>query len=91
MQVVTARARNALTAMIITTFVGSLGAIMFIPYPTENNRLLYFMLGQLTGFVGTIVNYHFLREGPQLHKGTAAPHETDDMDDKDDTSPKEEI
>jgi hypothetical protein len=42
----------------VLTFVVALVVLLVHP-STANAHLLYFMLGQLTSYVGTIVNYHF--------------------------------
>ena len=50
---------NVMSGALIGTFVGALAALYFIPIPVDNKELIIFMLGQLSGFAGGVVSYHF--------------------------------
>lgn len=51
--------RNVLSGFIVGSFAGSLGALYVVPIPTDNEQLVVFMLGQLSGFTGAVLSFHF--------------------------------
>lgn len=51
--------RNVLSGFLVGSFTGALGALFLIPIPVDNKDLIVFMLGQLSGFTGATIAYHF--------------------------------
>lgn len=51
--------RDLLGGFIIAGFVGSMIALFFLPVPEKNHDLIVFMLGQLSGFTGAVIGYHY--------------------------------
>lgn len=52
--------RDALGVFLVTAFVGALGVLFWKAIPKENEQLIVYMLGQLSGFVSGIVAYHYV-------------------------------
>lgn len=52
--------RDAIGIALILTFVGALGILFWKAIPRENEQLIVYMLGQLSGFVSGIVAYHYV-------------------------------
>lgn len=52
--------RDWIGIFLITAFISVLLALMFKDIPTANEQLIVYMLGQLSGFVATIVGYHYV-------------------------------
>jgi hypothetical protein len=50
---------NVIGCALVSGFLGALGALFIIPIPPENKELIIYMLGQLSGFAGGIVAYHY--------------------------------
>lgn len=50
---------NVIGCSLVSGFLGSLAALFVIPIPPENKELIIYMLGQLSGFAGGIVAYHY--------------------------------
>lgn len=44
---------------LISGFLGALFGLFIVPVPTENRELVIYMLGQLSGFAGGVVAYHY--------------------------------
>jgi len=51
--------RDVVGVAIIIGFLGSLSVLFAIPIPKQNEQLIVYMLGQLSGFAGGIVAYHY--------------------------------
>lgn len=45
---------------LIAAFVSVLLALMWLSIPEANSDLVVYMLGQLSGFVATVVGYHYV-------------------------------
>jgi hypothetical protein len=52
--------RDWIGIFLITAFICVLLALMFKNIPKANEQLIVYMLGQLSGFVATIVGYHYV-------------------------------
>jgi hypothetical protein len=52
--------RDWIGIFLITAFISVLFALMFKNIPKANEQLIVYMLGQLSGFVATIVGYHYV-------------------------------
>lgn len=52
-------ARNVLSGFITGAFIGSVAALYTLPVPEGNHDLIVFMLGQLSGFAGGVLSFHF--------------------------------
>jgi len=50
---------NVIGCSLVSGFLGALAALFVIPIPPENKELIIYMLGQLSGFAGGIVAYHY--------------------------------
>jgi hypothetical protein len=51
--------RDILGGAIVFGFIGALVALFIVPVPEKNHDLIVFMLGQISGFVGAVVGYHY--------------------------------
>lgn len=51
--------RSTLGGFIAGSFVGALAALYVVPIPPDNQDLIVFMLGQLSGFMGAVMGYNF--------------------------------
>ncbi|GAA0730023.1 hypothetical protein [Sphingomonas japonica] len=51
--------RDALGVSLIGGFLLALGVLFFKAIPQSNEQLIVYMLGQLSGFAGGIVAYHY--------------------------------
>ena len=45
---------------LIAAFVSVLLGLLFKNIPAANEQIIIYMLGQLSGFVGTVVGYHYV-------------------------------
>lgn len=45
---------------LITAFISVLLALLWKVIPEKNEQLIVYMLGQLSGFVATVVGYHYV-------------------------------
>jgi len=50
---------NVIGAALISGFLGALFALFVVPIPTGNEQIVTYMIGQLSGFAGGIVAYHY--------------------------------
>lgn len=50
---------NVIGCALIFGFLGALATLFIIPIPTANEQLLTYMIGQLSGFAGGIIAYHY--------------------------------
>jgi hypothetical protein len=50
---------NIIGGSVVGSFVGSIPALFFIPMPTVNEQLITYMIGQLSGFAGGVIAYHY--------------------------------
>ena len=50
---------NVIGAALISGFLGALAALFVIPIPKGNEQIVTYMIGQLSGFAGGIVAYHY--------------------------------
>lgn len=48
-----------------TAFIGAMITLFMVPIPGANDKLLTYMLGQLSGFVGSIFAAHYTRRADQ--------------------------
>lgn len=51
--------RHALGGFVVCSFVGTMIALFIVPVPRGNHDLIVFMLGQLSGFAGAVVTFHY--------------------------------
>lgn len=52
--------RDVIGVVLIAAFVAVMGALFWKAIPSENEQLLVYMLGQLSGFVAGVVSYHYV-------------------------------
>ena len=52
--------RDALGMFLVLAFIAAMGALLWKAIPSENEQLLAYMLGQLSGFVAGVVGYHYI-------------------------------
>lgn len=50
---------NAIGIALVAGFLGSLIALFIVPIKAANKELITYMLGQLSGFTGGVVAYHY--------------------------------
>lgn len=50
---------NVIGCALISGFLGSLAVLFIIPIPPQNEQIITYMVGQLSGFAGGIVAYHY--------------------------------
>ena len=48
-----------LGVVLVIAFVSAIGVLFFHAIPKSNEQLITYMLGQLSGFVGGVVAYHY--------------------------------
>jgi hypothetical protein len=60
MPVPTAGLRDAIGVFLVTAFVGALGVLFWKAIPSQNEQLIVYMLGQLSGFVAGVVSFHYV-------------------------------
>lgn len=51
--------RDSIGVALIGGFLFALGVLFWKAIPTQNEQLIVYMLGQLSGFAGGIVAYHY--------------------------------
>jgi len=51
--------RDVIGGGLVCGFLGAGAALYALPIPETNHDLVVFMLGQLSGFVGGVVAYHY--------------------------------
>lgn len=58
-------------------FLGAMIVLFMVPIPNSNDKLLTYMLGQLSGFVGSIFASHYTRRAdqPEIDQRRAAREE----------------
>lgn len=52
--------RDWIGVSLIFAFVTALGALLFKNIPAANEQIIVYMIGQLSGFVGSVVAYHYV-------------------------------
>lgn len=52
--------RDWIGVALIVAFIGAVGVLFWKAIPTENEQLIVYMLGQLSGFVGGVVSFHYV-------------------------------
>lgn len=50
---------NVIGCALISGFLGALFALFIVPIPAGNEQIVTYMIGQLSGFAGGIVAYHY--------------------------------
>jgi cytochrome c biogenesis protein CcdA len=50
---------NVVGAALVAGFLGALITLFFVPIPERNEQLITYMIGQLSGFAGGIIAYHY--------------------------------
>lgn len=55
-----ATVRDVIGLFLILAFIGAMVALLWKAIPPENEQLLAYMLGQLSGFVSGVVAYHYI-------------------------------
>lgn len=56
---------NVIGCALISGFLGALFALFIFPIPAENEQIVTYMIGQLSGFAGGIVAYHYTMSAGQ--------------------------
>lgn len=51
--------RHILGGFVVSAFAGAMAALFLLPVPSGNHDLIVFMLGQLSGFAGAVVSFHY--------------------------------
>lgn len=57
--------RNLLAFLLVAAFVGAFPALMIKAIPKENEQLLTYMLGQLSGMATTALGFYFVNKAGQ--------------------------
>lgn len=52
--------RDVIGLFLTIAFIGAMVALLWKAIPPENEQLLAYMLGQLSGFVAGVVGYHYI-------------------------------
>lgn len=52
--------RNLLAFLLVGSFVGTLTILLFLPLATENEQLVTYMLGQISGMATTALGFYFV-------------------------------
>ena len=58
---------NIIGGALIAGFLGALAALFVLPIPEANRDLVTYMLGQLSGFAGGIIAYHYASKAGDTH------------------------
>lgn len=53
------RLRDVIGASMIGAFVGAVFVLFWKVIPASNEQIITYMIGQLSGFAGTIIAYHY--------------------------------
>lgn len=54
--------RDVLGAVLVGAFIGVLGLLFYKAIPQQNEQLIVYMLGQLSGFVAGVVALHYVQK-----------------------------
>lgn len=54
--------RDALGAILVAAFIAVIGGLFWRVIPKENEQLIVYMLGQLSGFVSAVVALHYVQK-----------------------------
>jgi len=68
---------NVIGVAIVVGFLGAMIALFVIPVKTANKELLSYMLGQLSGFLGGVVAYHYASTAAQQQGSNSLSKMTD--------------
>ena len=52
--------RDAIGIALIAAFVGALGVLFWKAIPKDNEQIIVYVIGQLSGFVSAIVAFHYV-------------------------------
>lgn len=52
--------RDILGGFLVLAFIGATAVLSWTAIPPENEQLLAYMLGQLSGFVAGVIGYHYI-------------------------------
>jgi cytochrome c biogenesis protein CcdA len=69
---------NVIGCAIVFGFLGSLVTLFIIPIPEANKDLITYMVGQLSGFAGGIVAYHYTAKAGERELETQRTKNTSD-------------
>lgn len=58
----TERTRNRLSGFLVVSFVGVLPFLLFKTIPTENEQIITYMVGQLSGMATTALGFYFVNK-----------------------------
>lgn len=53
--------RDVIGIFLVLAFIGAMVALLWKAIPQDNEQLLSYMLGQLSGFVAGVVAYHYVK------------------------------
>lgn len=69
--------RDWIGVALIVAFIAAVGVLFWKAIPTENEQLIVYMLGQLSGFVAGVVSFHYVmsKDDAQKTANTAAAFE----------------
>jgi hypothetical protein len=59
--------RNIIGGSILGSFIGAMVALFLVPIPGVNETLITYMLGQLSGFAGAVVAFHYSTTAGSQH------------------------
>jgi len=68
--------RDVLGAVLVLAFVGVIGGLFWKLIPKENEQLLTYMLGQLSGFVSAVVALHYVTKAGEKELEAARTENT---------------
>lgn len=74
--------RSVLGGMVIGSFIGAMAALYFFPIPKANETLLTYMLGQLSGFAGAVMAYHYSTTAGSMQKNSLLAQAKEDRKDE---------
>lgn len=58
----TTNLRDIIGTALIAAFIAALAVLFWKAIPTENEQLIVYMLGQLSGFVAGVVAFHYVQK-----------------------------
>lgn len=53
--------KDSIGVFLVLAFIGAMVALLWKAIPKDNEQLLSYMLGQLSGLVAGVVSYHYIR------------------------------
>ena len=70
---------NVIGCSLVFGFLGALFALFVIPIPRGNEQIVTYMIGQLSGFAGGIVAYHYTSKAGEKELDAKRAENTGDL------------